>query len=92
MESITITLSGNQFNNLLDYAEQNLWREFTDITIKPELDQLCRKAESMGMPSTAKEFREQWETNTLNIQAKELAEKANYTTDVFKKLGEYFKP
>ena len=92
MESITITLSGDKFNALLDYAEQNLWREFTDITIKPELDQLCRKAESMGMPSTAKEFREQWETNTLNIQAKEEAEKANYTTDVFKKLGEYFKP
>ena len=88
-DNITITLSGNQFRNLCDYAEQNLWREFTDITLEHEMEDLARKAESMGMKSIADDIRQQWKIDTLNQQAKDEALNAGR---IFEKLGSYFKP
>lgn len=57
---ITIKLSGEQFNKLVEYVKEKLWEDFDDAD-HTETQAIINLAESMGMNDLAKEFSDLWD-------------------------------
>ena len=56
----------SDLQRLKDYAEINLWREFTDALDEVDVNQIITKAHSLGLDSVAHDLKQSWaETETM---------------------------